>query len=640
MTVGRDATSRIVLADEKCSRRHAEVEYAGDGWFIQDLNSRNGTRINGTRIKARTRLAAGDVIGIGNLELLFTQDIAQPLDVLVPDASNRLTTDADSLPEAMVEGTSGPEILERAAETRYITESNLRIDDQESGAREAIAVLYRLVVKMVGASGVIEVSELALDGLLAAINVDLGAILLFPNGVQDRSDPKSLRIIAYRAPENTPYQKVSSRLSRTALQEKQAILGIDVDKAGTGFQTLSDMQAQSVICAPIRHSGRIMGLVHLYSLQASTILGPNALEFALAVADQLALSLANLAQRDSLTDELAKACHQNHSLRQLLEVESDLVGSSVPMRRLRDAIARVARSDATSLVRGESGVGKELVARAIHFNSSRREAPFVCLNCAALTETLLESELFGHEQGSFTGATNRKIGKFEQANSGTLFLDEVGEMPLSVQAKFLRVLEGHAFERVGGHETVRVDTRVVSATNCDLEKAVEAGEFRKDLFYRLQILEIQVPPLREHGSDIPELASHFLERSCRRVGRDIPRISPPAMELLVRNEWPGNIRELRNVIERALVFCEGEEIHATDIQFTQRSKPSAWFDAAEDQNFQPRSLESLERELIARTLKWTNGNKREAARILGINRSTLDRKLERYEISPPESSSS
>jgi Nif-specific regulatory protein len=413
-----------------------------------------------------------------------------------------------------------------------------------------------------------------------------------------------------------------------------------VNEEATGFQTLSDMHAHSVICAPIRHNDRIMGLVHLYSLQASTVLGANALEFALAVADQLALALANLADRNSLTDELELACHQNRSLRQLLEVESDLVGRSETMRRLRDSIARVARSDATALVRGESGVGKELVARAIHFNSNRREAPIVCLNCAALSETLLESELFGHEQGSFTGATNRKIGKFEQANGGTLFLDEVGEMSMTIQAKFLRVLEGQPFERVGGHESVQVDTRVVSATNRDLEQAVEVGEFRKDLYYRLQILEIRVPSLREHDGDIPELAEYFLGRSCHRMGRDIPRISRPAMEALVRNDWPGNIRELRNVIERALVFCEGDEIQESDIHFTQRSDSSAWIEEVESQNFQPQSLESMEREYIARTLKWTDWNKREAARILGINRSTLDRKIERYEISPPDSKSS
>ncbi len=637
ITVGRDPISSIVVADEMCSRRHAEIELEDGSWLIEDLRSRNGTKINGAKITTRQPLSAGDVIQIGNLELLFTFDIAQPLDVADTGTADKLTTGSGAVTEFVDDAAHGPEILERKTQARYFTESNLLIDDEESGAREVMALLFRLVVKMVAATDMVEISEIALDGLLEAINVDLGAILLFPQEVEDRSDPNSLRIIAYRAPENTPYHKVSSRLSRAALQENQAVLGIDMDEEGKGFQTLNEMEAQSVICAPLRSNDEIIGLVHLYSLKSNTILGAHALEFSLAVADQLAITLANLALRDTLTDELAKAFNQNRSLRQLLEVESDLVGSSVSMRRLRDSIARVARYDTTSLVRGESGVGKELVARAIHFNSNRRDAPFVCLNCAALTETLLESELFGHEPGSFTGATNRKIGKFEQADTGTLFLDEVGEMPMSIQAKFLRVLEGHTFERVGGHEPVQVDTRVVSATNRDLERAVEAGEFRKDLYYRLQILEILVPSLREHDADIPELAQHFLERSCRRVGRDVPRISKSAMQLLVRNEWPGNVRELRNVIERALVFCEGDEIGAADLQFTQRSDPSAWLDAAHQQNFQPRSLESLELEHIAATLKWTDWNKREASRILEINRSTLDRKIDRYGIAPPDS---
>jgi Nif-specific regulatory protein len=209
----------------------------------------------------------------------------------------------------------------------------------------------------------------------------------------------------------------------------------------------------------------------------------------------------------------------------LLEIESELVGDSPPMRQLSDTIARVAAADATALVRGESGVGKELVARAIHFNSSRRDGPFVCLNCAALTESLLESELFGHERGSFTGATEQKIGKFEQADQGTLFLDEVGEMPLSIQAKFLRVLEGHPFERVGGADSVQSEVRVVGATNRNLESDVEKGKFRRDLFFRLQILEIDLPSLREHATDIPALAECFLGRCCERTGREGVRIS-------------------------------------------------------------------------------------------------------------------
>ncbi|MBP87266.1 MAG: hypothetical protein CMJ64_11185 [Planctomycetaceae bacterium] len=374
-------------------------------------------------------------------------------------------------------------------------------------------------------------------------------------------------------------------------------------------------------------------------MDSSKTLDVDALEYTLAVADQFAITLDALSQKDLLTGELARATDQNRSLKRLLEIESDLIGDSPAMQTLRDTIGRVASSDATALVRGKSGVGKELVAAAIHFNSNRRDGPFVCLNCAALTESLLESELFGHERGSFTGATGKKIGKFEQADGGTLFLDEVGEMPRSIQAKFLRVLEGHPFERVGGNVDIKVDVRVVAATNRDLEGAVEESTFRKDLFFRLQILELQVPALREHAADIPALASYFLVRCCQRIGHPQLKLSGEALNRLANHDWPGNVRELRNVIERAVVLSDGPRILEQDIRLISTSEPKAWL--AEDPmlSYQAVPIEDLERDHIAKTLNWTNWNKREASRVLGINRSTLDRKLERYGIHPPQSES-
>src|SRR5207253_285645 len=228
-------------------------------------------------------------------------------------------------------------------------------------------------------------------------------------------------------------------------------------------------------------------------------------------------------------------------------------------------VARVADTNATVLIRGESGSGKELVARAIHFSSPRKEGPFVCLNCAALSETLLESELFGHEKGAFTGATDKKIGKFEAANGGTIFLDEIGEMSVGTQAKLLRVLEGHPFERVGGHTPIRVDVRVVSATNQPLEQALQEGRFRRDLFYRLQVVEIRVPSLRERRSDVPLLADHFLKRFVLETGRRIRGFTPAALKKMEDYNWPGNVRELRNVIERAVALGRTMSIDANDI---------------------------------------------------------------------------
>jgi two-component system, NtrC family, response regulator HydG len=632
-TVGRDASNRIILQEEMCSRRQCELLCDAEQWMIRDLNSRNGTRVNGDRIKERTLLSDGDVIRIGTLELLFTTDISKPLDQ-AQGAAN-----LESRGDENIDDDTSPQILERKSNSRYLTESHLSSELRESSVRGAFAALYQLVVRMVSATSLRDVSETVLEQLLQFVNADIGAVLLFPPDATDRTDPGGLRIISYRAPDDAPYHKVSTALSRLALTEREAILALDLGKSASEgeFQTLSDMHAQSVICAPIRNGDMIRGLLHLYSLDPANSLDAEKLEYALAVADQFALTLPNLSEKDHLTGELERACDANRSLRRLLEIESDLIGNSPTMQTLRDTIARIASSDATALVRGESGVGKELVARAIHFNSNRRDKPFVCLNCAALTESLLESELFGHERGSFTGATDKKIGKFEQADQGTLFLDEVGEMPLPIQAKFLRALEGHPFERVGGNTSIHVDVRVVAATNRDLEVAVEDGDFRKDLFFRLQILEIEAPPLREHLSDVPDLANHFLERCCLRIGHPQLTLSEAAIKKLTRHEWPGNVRELRNVIERAVVLCDGAEILERDIRLMSTTEPRAWL--AEDPmlRYEPVPLEDIESKHISRTLKWTDWNKRETARILGINRSTLDRKLERYAIRPSSS---
>jgi Nif-specific regulatory protein len=321
-----------------------------------------------------------------------------------------------------------------------------------------------------------------------------------------------------------------------------------------------------------------------------------------------------------------------------LESEGGLIGGSTTMCELRGKLIRLAASDATVLVRGESGVGKELACRELHFQSNRRNGPFVCLNCAAIPEALLESELFGHEKGAFTGATCQKIGKFELAEGGTLFLDEVGELPLSLQARFLRVLEGHAYERVGGNTSIRPKARIVAATNRDLETAVEEGQFRRDLFYRLQVLEVHVPPLREHLEDLPELAHHFLARACQRLARPSLHLTPAALHALAGHSWPGNVRELRSVMERAAILSDKRDLEPDDLQIRPEASQESPADGNLPRPYVPVSLDELERSHILQTLRMTNWVKREAARILGINRSTLDRKLERYGLADSGSS--
>jgi len=303
-----------------------------------------------------------------------------------------------------------------------------------------------------------------------------------------------------------------------------------------------------------------------------------------------------------------------------------IVGRSSAILNLLETVAQVAPSEATILITGESGTGKEMIAGAIHSNSNRSIAPFIKLNCAAITETLLESELFGHEKGSFTGAYRRKEGRFRQAHGGSIFLDEVSEMSLAMQAKLLRVLQEKEFTRVGGEEVIRVDVRLIAATNKDLAKEIEAKRFREDLYYRLNVVALRVPPLRERKEDIPLLAQHFLSSFSEKNQKAIKGFTPKAMDRLIRHNWPGNVRELMNAVERGVVLSRADYIDDTDMPFFRDDGESAkGTDIPMDM-----PLEEMERTTILRTLESVSGNKSEAARRLGITRRTLHQKLKKY----------
>jgi transcriptional regulator with GAF, ATPase, and Fis domain len=351
----------------------------------------------------------------------------------------------------------------------------------------------------------------------------------------------------------------------------------------------------------------------------------------------VALALKNLVRQQELAENLSQSQHEIVQLRERLGAESEIIGTGPLMKKLQQSITQAAPSRATVLIRGESGVGKELVARAIHFSSPRRKGPFVCMNCAALTETLLESELFGHERGAFTGATERKIGKFEAAHEGTLMLDEIGEMSPSIQAKFLRVLEGHPFERVGGNQAIKVEVRVIAATNRELEKDVAEGKFRRDLYFRLHVVEIVVPPLRKRSEDIIELAAYFLERYNGETGKKIRGFTPAALDQLQKYRWPGNVRELKNVIERAVVLVRHDRIDVDDLILTSLPPSSESGEIPVPVNrYEPTKLEEIERRHILATLHAEGWNKSRTAAVLGIERSTLDRKIRRYQLKPKD----
>ncbi len=352
----------------------------------------------------------------------------------------------------------------------------------------------------------------------------------------------------------------------------------------------------------------------------------------------LAVIAAMMAQEFKVEREMSaekeRLLEENTHLQQELKqkyVFGNLIGNSSPMRQVYDQIAQVARSNTTILLRGESGTGKEMIANALHYNSLRAKKPFIKVNCAALPETLIESELFGYERGAFTGANQRKKGRFELADSGTLFLDEIGDLPPQTQIKLLRVLQEREFERLGGTETIKINVRLVAATNKNLEEAISQGKFREDLFYRLNVFTIFLPPLRERKSDILLLAEYFVEKYERVHGKRIRRISTPAIDMLTAYHYPGNVRELENAIERAVLVCDSNVIHGHHLPPTLQT---AEISGTVTQVSLEGAVEAFERDMIQDALKTTHGNSAKAAQLLETTERIIGYKIKKYGINP------
>ena len=385
----------------------------------------------------------------------------------------------------------------------------------------------------------------------------------------------------------------------------------------------------SFICVPIKIGSFTYGTLSADRLFSEEISFEEDLRLLTIIASNVAQAIKISRMMEEEKDRL---WHENITLREQLKERYsfyNIVGRSNKMREVFEMIDKVSASDASVLIRGESGTGKELVANAIHYNSLRAEGPFIKVNCAALPETLIESELFGHEKGAFTGATQRRIGKFERAHGGTLFLDEIGTLSLAAQAKILRALQEKELERVGGDDTIKVDVRIITATNKPLEKALEKGSFREDLYYRLNIFPIYLPPLRERKTDVLLLADYFLEKYRKKYKKDVKRITTPAIDMLMRYHWPGNVRELENCIERAMLLCNNHAVHSYNL-------PPSLQTAESSETVPSGSLSSamavFEKEYIADALKNTCGNIAKAARLLDTSERILGLRVKKYGI--------
>jgi Nif-specific regulatory protein len=612
VSIGRDSTNTVRVADALLSRRHCVARLEGEGFRLFDLDSLNGTFVNGRPVREHA-LRHGDEISIGESRIVF------------------LASDA----EAPAQDSNPVELIERqmtARSTVRLKVADALVPPEEVGEdAQTLASVARdltLLVKISTAINSVRGTEALQRELLRfvfeVVPAERGAILLLGEGGEVVSEFALEREDVRGEP-----MQVSRTVVRQVVEEGEAFLGNDLFE-GSGALSTESLRAShisSLLCAPLVLFGRALGVIYLTAVDPSVHFDEDHLRLVSVISGLAAVSINNARHVEQIEGE-------NDLLRAASRVEHGMVGESAAMRKVYQLVARVAPTDSTVLVRGESGTGKELAAQALHQNSTRRERPFVAINCAALTETLLESELFGHERGAFTGALAQKKGKLEVADGGTLFLDEVGEMAPVLQAKLLRVLQERTFERVGGTRTIRVDVRVVAATNRDLEEAVRQGTFRQDLYYRLNVVSFEMPSLRERREDIPLLATHFAAKYGAKFKRKVTGVSAGARECLVNYDWPGNVRELENAIERAVVLGSTASLLPEDLPETVLEAEPAAGSTAPSVTKYHEAVREAKRQLITRALEHSGGSITEAARALGVHPNYLHRLMRNLNLRP------
>ena len=599
--LGRDPTNAVSVPDASVSRKHCLIRREEDGRFqIKDMDSRNGTLVNGLAIKEQW-LRHGDQIATGDSVFLF---LLEDEDQAVP--ASRVEFD-DSQPTAETKLIHPKEVL-------YLQPDRLL---RELPAASPVARNLNALLKISRVVHAIrdleELQAQLLDLIFEVIPAGRGAILL----TEGAGLEFNCLYARTRQAGQPQLVRVSRTIARQVMKDNVAILGVDVAASGAlrDVESLADSEVRSLLCVPLTVFQRVIGCIYLDSTNATNRLQEDHLQLVAAIAGISAVALDNARRLQWLEQE-------NQRLSTEVRQEQSLVGEGARMKEIFQFLARVAPTESTVLIEGESGTGKELAARALHRNSHRASKPFVAINCAAIPETLLESDLFGHERGAFTGAAVQKKGRLEVAEGGTVFLDEIGELAPALQVKLLRVLQEREFERVGGTHTIKVDIRVIAATNRDLNEAVRQGEFRQDLYYRLAVVRLTMPPLRERREDIPMLARHFLQKCAKRSKVKPKPVAREAMAALVNYEWPGNVRELENAIERALVMGSAETVRLEDLPESLLEQESP---AEMHEGKYHASVKELKKQLILDAVEQTGGNYVEAAGILGVHPNYLHR---------------
>jgi Nif-specific regulatory protein len=599
LSIGRDSTNLLQVASRGVSRRHCRIEFVDGSHHLIDLDSRNGSFVNGVPVKNRI-LAHGDRIRLFDAEFLFLLGANDPSNHTPSGSRLRLPEFPDHLTE-----------LATVSTVIFRPQLDLATSDRFGRMARDLNALLQISQAINSIRDVERLQRELLRLIFEVIPADSGAVLLLAGGSPAEQAEDS--ICVWHRDGGEDFLPVESDIAQRAIWEKAPVVMVERPAAAS---------PRNILCVPLIAVERIIGVIYLTSSGEERRFHDDQTSFLESVSRIAAVTLENILALDALRSE-------NGRLKQQLDPVRILIGESHKITQVEQFIRRVARTDSTVLILGESGTGKEVVARSIHNSSPRRDRPFVAINCAAIPETLLESELFGSEKGAFTGANVQRKGKLEAAVDGTVFLDEIGELPVSMQAKLLRVLQQREFERVGGNVTLPLKARVLAATNKDLEAAIKSGEFRQDLYYRLNVVSVTIPPLRERSKDIPLLALYFAAKYAERFNRPFKGISREARAMLLDYDWPGNVRELENAIEHAIVLGLTDEILPEDlptgiVEQQGTASGSTYNDA----------LNEKKKELIRSSLAQSHGSVPEAARLLGLHPKYLHRLIRNLKLKP------
>ena len=650
--VGRAIDNEIRLSGNQVSRHHCRIEAGDEGVWVIDLGSSNGTLVNDQRIK-RQLLGPGDQLRVGRAEISIELDPGEA-------------------------GSTSDTIQIRAGAGDPGEVGMQTLTGEGHRERENLRVFAHITRELLRETDLMRLLRLIVDSAVSLVAGERGFLLLGDgNGNLLEGDATDLKQMTVRVARSfdredipIPASRLSMGIARQVAQSQKAVLSVDAgrDDRFDGMASVEDLRLRSVMCLPLQvpseHGARVHGVLYLDNRLQESAFTSDDLDLITLLADQASIAIRNARMVAELRQHAERAVQSAHKIEllnaqlgrkvkdrdtELAVVRAELgrergrydytsiVGASEGMRRVFQQLDRIIETDLPVMIEGESGTGKELIARAIHFNGARKEHPFVSENCAALPDTLLESELFGHTRGAFTGAHKAKKGLLEQADGGTLFLDEIGDMSQEMQKKLLRVLQEGEFRSLGSEQRISVDVRVVAASHRNLEELVSKGEFREDLYYRVNVLSVRLPPLRERREDIPLLAEHLLARAARESNRAVPLLPREVVAALTAHDWPGNVRELENEMRRLVVLVDDAvqlDLLSTSV-LERRSLGLGQVDVSrvmEPGGNIRDAVADLEKRSIDAALKAAGGNKSRAAQTLGISRFALQRKLDKYGI--------